>query len=136
MPEQAQPRWRYEPDERPKKKHGWHKDEAGFVELDGVLVGKCPKGMSIDEAETLLNEGVPLVDEDAERAPARIYAIRGGVLYRAVPTGPGSYHGFPELPDSFSRLPRRYRDRVFDYARRLGLERALRQWLQRQWPQQ
>lgn len=125
-----QPPWKYEPDETPKKKHGWSKDEAGFVEDDGVLVGKCPKGMTNAEAERLLNDGVELVTSQSPGVtPWRIYAIRGGVLYRAVPTQPGSYHGFPELPDSFGRLPRRLRDQVFEYARRRGLEKALREWL-------
>lgn len=131
MPEQRRPGWRYEPDERPKRKHGWDKNEAGFVEEDGVPVGKCPKNMSIAEAEALLNEGVPLGADGGDSAPRRIYAIHGGVLYRAVPTNPGvSYHGFPELPASFWRLPRRSRERVFEYARKRNMEKALRAWLE------
>lgn len=44
MPEEIRPRWKYEPDEHPKKKHGWHKDEAGFVDQDGRARGKMSEG--------------------------------------------------------------------------------------------
>ncbi len=126
---EAPRRWRYEPDESPKRKHGWHKDEAGFVDQDGVLVGKCPKRMSVNEAENLLNDGIPFDPTGSADAPQRIYAIRDGVLYRAVPTVGASYHGFPEHPRYFERLPLRFRRSVFEYARQRGMLDALQEWL-------
>ena len=107
-------RLRYAPDEQPKRKHGWHKDEAGFVDQDGVPVGKCPKGLSMEEAERLLNEGIPFDPTGSGALPRAIYAIRGGVLYRAVPTVGVWYHGFPEHPRHFERLPLRFRRQVFE----------------------
>lgn len=41
--------------------------------------------MSLDEAETL-NEGVPLVEDDAQSAPSRIYAIRDGMARATMAT--------------------------------------------------
>jgi hypothetical protein len=124
--------WKYDAGERPKRKHGWDKDEAGFVEVDGVLVGKCPKRMSNAEAERLLNEGVPHTEEVRGGVPKAIYALRDGVLYCAIPTRVGvSYHGFPMLPARFDRLPVRVRDRVTAYAQNHRIERDLREWLAR-----
>lgn len=33
---------RYRVDESPKRKHHWDRDEPGFLEVSGALVGKCP----------------------------------------------------------------------------------------------
>ena len=40
--EQSEPQWVYMPDEGPKKKHHWDKNEPGFEDVRGILVGKCP----------------------------------------------------------------------------------------------
>lgn len=128
-------RWRYEPDENPKKKHAWGKLEAGFVRHGERLVGKCPSDLSNEDAERLLNEGIP---EIAARPrvdyPARIWAIHDGVLYKARPTNRGkSYHGCPASPDEFERLDDDMRDAILQRARELGQERELRKWLSREW---
>ena len=90
--------WEYEPDENPKRKHSWDKDEAGFITVGTVVVGKCPKGISNSTARELLNAGIPWSPKNWEHDyPKRIYAIYQDVLYRAMTTNPGkSYHGFPE----------------------------------------
>ena len=46
--------WLYEPDAQPKLKHHWKLDRAGFVEAGSQQVGKCPVGMSLDDAQVLL----------------------------------------------------------------------------------
>jgi hypothetical protein len=63
------------------------------------LVGKCPKSFGADQAEVALNSGFEYYGRrDDEGHPGRIFAVVGGVVYRAMPTLPGvSYHGFPEL---------------------------------------
>jgi hypothetical protein len=131
MASEAPRRWRYEADEEPKRKHGWHKDGAGFVDQDGVPVGKCPIGMSREEAEALLNDGIAYDPAGSGGAPPRIYAICDGVLYRAVPTREGVYHGFPEHPRYFRKLPLRFQERILEHARERGQAEALRRWLNR-----
>lgn len=124
-------RWRYQPDEQPKKKHGWHKAEAGFVEVAGAPVGKCPNTISNEEAERLLNAGIEVRPSRSQAAyPERIYVIHNGVLYRAVPTIRGeSYHGFPERAVDFQRLPGKVKRQILAHAKRTNQLRALRKWL-------
>jgi len=124
-------RWQYEPDERPKKKHAWNRPEPGFVGRGASLVGKCPNNVTEQEAEELLNGGVPMRSERSRNLwPSRIYLIHEGQVYRAVPTNPGrSYHAFPELPRSFRELPRATKIAVLDRARDLGCLEEVRRWM-------
>ncbi len=124
--------WAYEPDEVPKRKHRWGNDYAGFVEVGGNLVGKCPTSMTMDRAEKLLNDGIPWSPGNWRRPyPKRIYVIGDdGVLYRATPTNPGrSYHGFPEhyllFPDGSQNL----RKQLLQVARERGCEDKVREWM-------
>ena len=48
----------YVPDEEPKRTHHWDKNEAGFVEVNGELVAKCPSKISLQAAKDLLNNGI------------------------------------------------------------------------------
>ena len=83
-----------------KWKHHWDRDHAGFVRRGPNRIGKCPAGMSLSDAQALINDAVPYRSPRWRRSyPQRLYAISGGVVYRATPTNPGvSYHGFPEHP--------------------------------------
>jgi hypothetical protein len=92
------PPWRYVPDENPKRKHHWDQPHAGFQEVGGVLVGKCPNNISTEAAEQLLNAGIRWSPKGWKKGyPKRIYNIRDKIVYRATPTIPGqSYHAFPE----------------------------------------
>jgi hypothetical protein len=96
--------WSYEADETPKRKHHWDRPYAGFVDVCGQRVGKCPSDLSISAAEVALNAGVPWTPSRWRHAyPQRIYAVLDGVVYRATPTVPGvSYHGFPERPEEIT----------------------------------
>ena len=58
----GQDAWCYDPGETPKKKHGWNNNEAGFVRVKGRLVGKCPRKLSLEDAERLLRSGIPEVN--------------------------------------------------------------------------
>jgi len=126
-------RWAYEPDETPKRKHAWHQAHAGFVKVRGVLVGKCPSGLPLVQAEALLNTGIPFPMERWGQAwPDRIYVVHEGVVYRAHATNPGrSYHAFPELGRELRRLPRDFQNRLIELARSLGCEREVRRWIRR-----
>src|SRR5438128_928968 len=96
----GQDRWKYEPDEIPKKKHHWDLDSPGFVVVGGMEVGKCPSGLSLHKAEEILATGIEFFPVGHRHSwPKRIDVVHEGAVYRAVPTNPGvSYHGFPELP--------------------------------------
>ena len=95
--------WLYEPEARPKLKHHWPRDYAGFFRVGSVLVAKCPAGMTLADAQVLLDNSIPYFPPRWSRLyPQRLYAVSDGVVYRATPTNPGiSYHGFPEYPDRF-----------------------------------
>jgi hypothetical protein len=133
--EERKPKWLYDPGETPKRKHGWSKNQAGFARLGDQLVAKCPKNLTNEQAQQLLDDGIP--DDGARgdaRCPRRIYNVHDGVLYRAVPTCAGvSYHGFPELPSEFERLEESLRARIWERARSAGQERALKKWLTQVW---
>ena len=125
------PRWQYKPDEEPKRKHAWSRDYAGFVEVGGVFVGKCPHNLPLSRAEEMANEGIPYFPKRWTRSyPNRIYVIDGGVLYRIAWTVPGvSCHGFPEHPSEWIKLPRTLRAAVLDRARELGQLDQVEKWL-------
>lgn len=127
--------WQYDPGETPKRKHGWSKHEAGFVRHGKVLIGKCPADFPLDQATEALRDGI--VDQDPRQRtgfPRRIYNVRGGILYRMVPTRPGmSCHGFPELPAEFERLDEGLRRAIWQRARERGEEEALWHWLRQTW---
>jgi hypothetical protein len=53
-------KWLYEPDDDPKRKHHWNRNEAGFVTVGAIFVAKCPSGMSLRLAQTLLDTGMRL----------------------------------------------------------------------------
>ncbi len=48
--------WIYDPGEK-RTKHKWSNDYAGFQDVGGRPVGKCPKSIDIELAEDLLNTG-------------------------------------------------------------------------------
>ncbi len=120
----------YEPEE-PKKKHHWDYPEAGFVVQHHVLCGKCPSDMSMAEAENLLS-GALVFKRHPDGSPKRLYAVKDGVVYRAMPTLRGvSYHGFPERPSELRRLPQAFRDQLLTRATELGCEDETREWMAR-----
>lgn len=118
-------RFSYEPkrDAHDRKiKHEWKKDHAGFVpDRAGNTEGKCPASIDIEQAEALLNDGIPDSPPDWLKGhPKYFYNIHDGVIYKAVETNPGkSYHAYP------CRGPRS-RDMTARMQRRL-LEKAQRE---------
>ncbi|MBI4703269.1 MAG: hypothetical protein HY744_19300 [Deltaproteobacteria bacterium] len=124
--------WEYEPDEKPKRKHAWDEPYPGFVEVRGEVVGKCPAGLSNDEARELLNQGIAWTRPRSPSLgwPDAIYVVHAGAVYRAKPTNPGvSYHAFPETGERLREVPRSLRRRILDRARELGCEQEVRRWM-------
>ena len=125
--------WRCESDESPKRKHHWDRDHAGFVEAGPNRVGKCPATMDPSAAQAFLDGAIPYVSPRWNRPyPKRLYAVSGGVVYRASPTNPGtSYHGFPEHPSAFPRTGNagEVKRQLLDQARQQGSEREVRRWM-------
>lgn len=125
-------RWRYQVDEDRKRKHHWNEPRAGFVEVGGEQVGKCPVNVTLDQAERLLNEqAVPYHNPKAPGPnPDRIYVVHEGVVYRAVPTVAGvSFHGFPDSPERLRSLPKVVRRQILDLADRLGCKDQVLKWM-------
>ena len=111
-------------------KHRWHNDYAGHERVGRRLVGKCPKSIDQDAAQSALDSGYEYFDErDKATYPSRIFAVVGGVVYRAMPTQPGvSYHGFPELAE---HLPpdETLRTAILELAEADGSRRKVEKWL-------
>jgi hypothetical protein len=124
--------WIYEPDEVPKRKHHWNEAAAGFTKVGNLLIGKCPRNMTQEFAQELLNNGVEWSPRGwRSQYPQRIYAVFEGVLYRAMPTNPGrSYHGFPEHHSLFPPGNRQLREQIIELARERSCESGLRRWMQ------
>jgi len=125
--------WRYEPEQNPKRKHAWNRNVAGFAEFRGLRVGKCPNDVSLEEAEALLNFGIPWSPPGWENAwPNRIYIVRRGVVYRAVPTVPGvSYHAFPDTGRALRELPNVVQTQIIERAIQLNCEHEVQKWMSR-----
>ncbi|MEX2620810.1 MAG: hypothetical protein WD250_11400 [Egibacteraceae bacterium] len=121
----------YEPDEHPKRKHRWGRDEAGFAMVRGRKVGKCPRGFSLETAQSLVNSGMPWSPQSwRHQHPKRIYVVHDGVVYRAVETVPGrSYHGFPEAPEGFPRGARMLKEQLLRRAVEQGQEHDVKRWM-------
>jgi hypothetical protein len=127
------PAYRYEPDEKPKKKHHWDEDRAGFVFVKDTPIGKCPVSPTNDKAAALLNDGIPWANPRVSgNHPDRIYVVHDGVVYRATSTNAGrSYHGFPELPRRLRELDKKVKRQILERAASLGQEAAVRAWFER-----
>jgi hypothetical protein len=125
--------WRYESEQNPKRKHAWGKNVAGFDEYRGVPVGKCPNNISQEDAEQLLNAGIPFSPPGwTEPWPHHIYVVHQGVVYRAVATVPGvSYHAFPDQGRNLRALPASVRTQILTRARELRCEKEVGKWMAR-----
>jgi hypothetical protein len=128
--------YRYERGEH-RHKHCWKNDHAGFALWQGrYQVGKCPKTITDVVAETLLNQAVAEPDpffvpgQVKDKWPRRLYAVYRGVIYEAVPTQPGSYHGYPwQARPGRSPLPPEVIDQLRDMARKQGCADEFEEWL-------
>jgi hypothetical protein len=125
--------WRYDPGEG-RKKHAWPKDEAGFEPSGKGPVGKCPQSISREFAEQLLNEGIPVFEDDDSEVPERIYNVYKGVVYEARRTEYGkSFHGFPWRGDKgiSQRIPARIIIQLEARAKEDSELREFKRWMKK-----
>lgn len=131
---QGRSQWVYERGEG-RRKHRWKNDYAGFEPSGRGPVGKCPKHITQELAEQLLNEeAVPFYEAEDSSVPDCFYAVYLGVVYEAVPTQPGvSYHAYPWRGDVQGRkgLGRRLLRELRGQADRRGEREELERWLKR-----
>jgi hypothetical protein len=124
--------YRYDPGAYRHKHHG-SKACAHFRDEGSASVGVCPSTLSVDEAQRLLQFGVPdFGSNEPTSPPARIYAVHEGVIYEARPTEPGSltYHGFPwRGRPGHNRLPRAIKRALQEQAEQSGYLKVFKDWL-------
>lgn len=88
----------YDPGEH-RSKHCWAEPRADFVTTGSATIGKCPSTLTKAFARELLNdaefEGKQANQTVADAMPDRAWNVHEGVIYEAVPSGPGAYHGYP-----------------------------------------
>ena len=129
------PRFRYEPDEKPKNKHRGVQPYPRFVRVrygeKVQIVSKCPSSLTNEQAEDLLNRGIPRFNpRKSDQYPTEIYSVLDGTVYQAVPTRLGaSYHGFPALPKDLRSLPKAIKDAILDLAKVQHDEQRVQSWL-------
>lgn len=127
-------KWLYERGEG-RRKHLWSNDYAGFQDDNKSPIGKCPKHVTRQIAQRVLNEeAVPVFDGEESTFPDRFYAVYKGVVYEAVPTRPGiSYHAYPWRGDLPGRkgLPRCLLRKLRQEAERKGEIKELEKWLKK-----
>lgn len=125
--------WRYDRGLH-RHKHRWKHDVADFQQSGKGYVGKCPKHITRDLAEIIMNSGIPVFENEYIPYPERIYAVYQGVIYELVPTVPGeSYHGYPWRGDLPGRVlpPRRVFRRLEQQAKADGVFEEYKRWLKR-----
>jgi hypothetical protein len=87
-------KWKYEAGEH-RVKHCWNEPRADFVRNGSNVIGKCPSTLSKEQAYLLLQDATYIRTEGITTQPSRMWNVHEGVIYEAVPTQAGSYHGYP-----------------------------------------
>jgi len=125
------PTWNYEPGEH-RFKHCWQQNYAS-IERDGSrVVGKCPSTLHKDKARELLNEGEYLGKDVGNLYPDRMWNVYQGVVYEAVPTSQGSYHGYPWCArPGMNFIPRKIRATLEARALAEGYEKEFKAWMKK-----
>lgn len=123
----------YDPAEH-RVKHCWGETFAAFVEVGSGYVGKCPSTLSKEQAKELVNaavyEGMLPTVSMRNLMPERVWNVYQGVVYEAVPTRTGAYHGYPwRGRPSRNRLPRPVLRTLHARAVEQGYEREFKDWL-------
>lgn len=107
-------------------KHCWKKPQAGFEPGKRGAIGKCSSKITLEVAQTLLDEGIPHNDDEDDQHPARIYNVFDGVPYEATHTQRGvSYHGYPWR----GRMPKRILRVLESRAEAQGHGKEFKEWI-------
>lgn len=123
----------YDPGEH-RAKHCWNNTRAEVVRNGSAAVGKCPSTLSKEQARNLLDdaeyEGKVAGQPISEVQPQRMWNVHRGVVYEAVPTQAGSYHGYPWFGrPGRNRLSRSVRAALKQRAEQQGFGREFRDWM-------
>lgn len=123
----------YDPGEH-RVKHCWSRPDAEFVSIGSGFIGKCPSTLTKLKAKELLNdaefEGKNLGLVLSDLMPDRVWNVHEGVIYEAVPSGSGSYHGYPwRGRPGRNRLAREVKKALFEKAKMQDYEKEYLDWL-------
>lgn len=130
----------YEKDEASREKHCGRNAVAEFVydKPSGEWVGKCPKGMTREDAQRMLDEGIAngWWNAGASGRPHAVWNIdKDGQVFRATETNNtlGVYHGFPERRRLFEqKVPSKIRRALEAKAKAMGKFIEMRRWFKDQ----
>lgn len=123
----------YDPAEH-RVKHCWDQPYAGVVRNGSTSIGKCPSDLTKEYARDLLDEaayeGKVAGRLIVEVQPKRMWNVYKGVVYEAVPTQEGSYHGYPWFGrPGRNRLPRAVKAELKTRAEQQGYGKEFRDWI-------
>lgn len=126
---------KYDPGEH-RVKHCGPLPQADFVKQGSIIIGRCPSTLTKNFACELLNdaefEGKLPHQRVADVMPERVWNFYEGVIYEAVPSGPGAYHGYPwRGRPGRNRLTRAVKRALEQKAISQGLVREFKDWLEK-----
>ncbi|WP_141213252.1 hypothetical protein [Janthinobacterium sp. PC23-8] len=123
--------WQYDPAEH-RKKHCWNKPDADFVRSGSHIHGKCPNTLSKETAQVLLVGAISETTEADTIQPKKLWTVHEGVIYEAVPTRLGAYHGYPWCArPGMNRLPRQVIRELTQMAEKKGCLREFKDWIKK-----
>lgn len=112
-----------------RRKHCGSKDIAEVVWGDGGLrVGKCPKTMTIQTAERLIQCGIKEYRPTLPDRPCAIWNVYEGVIYTSRTSDGGTtWHGFPFEGDVPLKIKKALRARAIEE----GYKQEFKNWLKK-----
>lgn len=114
-----------------RRKHLGNNVEAKVILEDGLLVGKCPKGFTVEKALSLLVDGIPEFRETAPEKPFRIWSYYEGAVYASRSQDGGeTWHGYP-CP--FDDIPTKILRTLESRANMLNEGKRFKHWLKTPW---
>jgi hypothetical protein len=126
----AEPQHKYKYDKGENRpKHRGTVPEARIVDKYGEEVGECPRGFSLEAAQTLLDNAIEEYRSRQPDVPFRLWNYHDGAVYQARTSDGGTtWHGWPVQG---SRIPDKIREQLEDRAAVLGERQRLNQWLRK-----
>jgi hypothetical protein len=111
-------------------KHCGRDPQANIVKDGSTVIGKCPSTLTKDKARDLLNAGEYIGKESGETSPDKIWNVHEGVVYEAVPSGKGNYHGYPWCARPGRKMiPRAIKSNLEQKAKEEGFAKEYSNWM-------
>ena len=80
-----------------RRKHNGTSSQAEIVYEHGHWVGKCPRGFSLDIAQSLIEDAIPEYRPRQQDSPFRLWNYYDGAVYAARTSDGGTtWHGYPQ----------------------------------------